>query len=99
MSCFDLWHFALNRFYVPKSDADAEQFDNDVKAAEEGSEDALLLKQKLRQSWLAIFVLDQSKADMGRFESKSIQGCFWTLKHSCVIAVLDRNDLDSYAKD
>lgn len=99
LSCFDLWHFVLNRWYVPASDEDDADFDRALERADGGSGAAWLLDERLRQSWSIIFQLDQCQVDMGHFESKSIQGCFWTLKHSYVIAVLDRNDLDSYAKD
>lgn len=34
LSCFDLWHFALNRWYVPTSDEDDADFDGALEAAE-----------------------------------------------------------------
>ncbi|WP_443691302.1 DUF3841 domain-containing protein [Pseudomonas sp.] len=94
--CFDLWHFVLNRWYVPASDEDDVDYDRALETAEEGSEAALRLEERLKKSWSAIFKLDQSQVDMGPFESKSIQGCFWTLEHSHVTAVVERAGLDSY---
>lgn len=95
LSCFDLWHFVLNRWYVPASSEDDAEFDSALEAAEEGSEAAQQLEERLKKSWSAIFQLDQCQVDMGPFEGKSIQGCFWTLEHAFVTAVLDRTNLDS----
>jgi hypothetical protein len=96
LSCFDLWHFVLNRFYVPDSAEDEAQFDLDIAATEPGSDAAVELEAKLQKSWSAIFELDQALVDVGTFETKSIQGCFWTLDRSCVTAILGRMDLLSY---
>jgi hypothetical protein len=96
LSCFDLWHFVLNRLYVPTSDEDDADFDSTLEAAAEGSETARMLEERLRDSWSTIFQLDQCKVDMGPFEGKSIQGCFWTLEHVYVTAVFERAHLDSY---
>ena len=96
LSCFDLWHFVLNRIYVYASELDEQAFDQALAAAPNGSEAALQLEDRLRTSWDAIFELDQCAVDMGPLESKSIQGCFWTLKLSDVTAVREPSDLTSY---
>jgi hypothetical protein len=96
LSCFDLWHFVLNRWYVPASDEDDADFDSALEMAEEGSEAVLQLEERLRKSWSVIFQLDQCQVDMGPFEGKSIQGCFWTLEHVYVTAVFELADLESY---
>jgi hypothetical protein len=96
LSCFDLWHFVLNRFYVYASEDDEAQFDHALSNAKEGSEAALLLEQRRQDSWHAIFDLDQTCVDLGPFESKSIQGCFWIMDAKYVTAVLEPVDLDSY---
>jgi hypothetical protein len=96
LSCFDLWHFVLNRSYVYASEEDGADFDSALKVIEPNSDNAALLEERLQKSWLTIFQLDQSQVDMGPFLSRSIQGCFWVLKQSYVTAVLGREDLDSY---
>jgi len=99
LSCFDLWHFVLNRCYVYDSEEDEAEFDVALQAAEEGSEAAQNLEQRLRKSWLAIFELDQRRVDMGPFDSKSIQGCFWMLERRYVTALLEPADLDTFEKN
>ena len=96
LSCFDLWHFVLNRSYVYSSQDDELAFDRAQAATQKGSSGEILLEAKLRASWTAVFDLDQTKVDMGPFESKSIQGCFWVLRHDQVTAVLERTALNSY---
>ena len=96
LSCFDLWHFVLNRIYVYASELDEQAFDQALAAAPNGSEAALQLEDRLRKSWNAVFELDQCGVDMGPFELKSIQGCFWTLERSYVTAVLEPSMLTSY---
>lgn len=96
LSCFDLWHFVLNRIYVYESVDDEAQFDQAISNAEDGSEAAWLMEQRLQNSWMAIFELDQLKVDMGPFESKSIQGCLWALERCYVTAVLEASDLGSH---
>ena len=96
LSCFDLWHFVLNRIYVPDSAEDEAQFDLDIAATEPGSDALVALEARLQKSWSAIFELDQTKVDMGTFETKSIQGCLWTLERVYVTAILGRMDLPSY---
>jgi hypothetical protein len=96
ISCFDLWHFVLNRIYVPDSVEDEAQFDLDIAATEPGSDAAVALEARLQKSWSAIFELDQTKVDLGTFETKSIQGCFWTLDRIYVTATLEGCELKSY---
>jgi hypothetical protein len=96
LSCFDLWHFVLNKCYVWASELDEQDFDRAHESAEEGSDAALQLKQRMQKSWSAVFELDQCAVDMGPFEAKSIQGCFWTLRLSDVTAVMERDVLTSY---
>ena len=96
LSCFDLWHFVLNKCYVRTSELDEQDFDRAQEGAEEGSDAALQIKQRMQESWLAVFKLDQSAVDMGPFETKSIQGCFWTLRLSDVTAVMEQDVLSSY---
>jgi len=79
LSCFDLWHFALNRWYIWDSEADHVEFEH---AWEVAQEEAVYLPspdEKMFKSWSAIFELDQDRVDLGRLEAKSIQGCFWVL--------------------
>lgn len=95
-SCFDLWHFVLNGSYVPDSAEDEIQFDKDAAEVEPGSEAAASLQARLQKSWASIFELDQTKVDMGSFETKSIQGCIWTLDLSYVTEVLEYAALPSY---
>jgi hypothetical protein len=96
LSCFDLWHFVLNRIYVYTSELDEQAFDQALAAAPKGSAAALQLENCVRKSWNAVFELDQCGVDMGPLEYKRIQGCFWTLKLSDVTAVREPSDLTSY---
>lgn len=96
LSCFDLWHFVLNQWYVPASELDGQDFDRAREGAREGSAVALQLQQRMRNSWSGIFTLDQRAVDLGPFESKSIQGCFWTLRLDDVMAVIEPVTLTSY---
>lgn len=95
LSCFDLWHFVLNKCYVSASELDEQGFDQAQERAEEGSDAALQLQRRMRKSWSAVFELDQNAVDMGAFEAKSIQGCFWTLRLSDVTSIVERDVLSS----
>jgi hypothetical protein len=96
LSCFDLWHFVLNKCYVWTSELDEQDFDRAQEIAEEGSHASLQLQQRMQKSWSAVFDLDQCAVDMGPFEAKSIQGCFWTLRLADVTAVIERDALTSH---
>lgn len=96
LSCFDLWHFVLNKCYVWASELDEQDFDRAQESAEEGSDAALQLQQRMQKSWSAVFELDQCAVDMGPFEAKSIQGCFWTLRLADLTAVIERDALTSH---
>lgn len=95
LSCFDLWHFVLNNWYAWSSEMDEQDFDRVKEITPEGPDAGLLLDQRMRQSWSAIFQLDQRAVDMSPFQAKSIQGCFWTLRLPDVTAVLERDVLTS----
>lgn len=99
LSCFDLWHFVLNKWYVWSSEFDEQDFDRAMETAEEGSVAALQLQRRMQKSWLAIFELDQTVMDMGPFEAKSIQGCYWTLRLADVTAVIERDALTFHQQD
>ncbi len=96
LSCFDLWHFVLNNWYVWSSELDEQDFDRAKEDVEEGSDAAQVLQQRMQKSWSAVFELNQSAVDMGPFEAKSIQGCFWTLRLADVTAVIEPVALTSY---
>ncbi|WP_460044589.1 DUF3841 domain-containing protein [Pseudomonas sp. S2_H01] len=96
LSCFDLWHFVLNKCYVWASELDEQDFDRAQESAEEGSDAAVQLQQRMQKSWSAVFELDQCAVDMGPLEAKSIQGCFWKLSLAYVTAVIERDVLTSY---
>jgi len=99
LSCFDLWHFVLSRSYAYTTELDDQEFDRALEMASQGCEAALQLEGRLQKSWGAVFELDQCGVDMGPFELKSIQGCFWTLERSYVTAVLEPSSLTSYDYD
>lgn len=63
LSCFDLWHFVLNKCYVWASELDEQDFDRAMENAEEGSSAALQLQRRMEGSWSAIFELDQTAVD------------------------------------
>ncbi|WP_277963404.1 DUF3841 domain-containing protein [Pseudomonas sp. RIT-To-2] len=95
-SCFDLWHYVLNRWYIYASESDELEFDQERAICEESSQSANLLDARMRASWCAVFDLGQTSVDMGPFEKKSIQGCFWVLREEDVTAVLEPAALSSY---
>jgi hypothetical protein len=99
LSCFDLWHFVLNRSYVYTSELDDQEFDRALQMAPNGSAAALRLEDRLRISWAAIFELDHCAVNMRPLEAKSIQGCFWTLRRSYLNAVLESSGLTSYSSE
>ena len=96
LSCFDLWHFVINRCYVWDSEADEMEFDQAWAAAQNDKAALTALEERMQTSWSAIFELDQDRVDMGRLEAKSIQGCFWVLRHEYLTAVLEPHELASY---
>jgi hypothetical protein len=95
-SCFDLWHYVLNRWYVSSSEEDEVDFDHARNSTEKGTPAGALLEARLRESWPAVFDLDRTIPGQGPFETKSFQGCFWNLQRAYVTAVLEKADLISY---
>lgn len=99
LSCFDRWHYVLNRFYVAVSDEDEADFERALAAVEPDSMAAALLEERLQRSWRAVFELDQCAEYSEDSFAPSIQGCFWRLCNTFVTAVLAPEDLDSYAEE
>lgn len=95
LSYFDLWHFVLNRWYVSASEADELEFNRSWDIAKAEMDASPALEGRLQNSRSAIFELDQDKVDMGRFEAKCIQGCFWVLQRDHVVGGIESADLDS----
>jgi hypothetical protein len=86
LSDFELWHFALNYWYLPESDADDERFE-----AELAAHGLSLYKQKplliaryhrgIIRSWERMFDLDWSERGFAAPRPrKSIQATLWELR-------------------
>jgi hypothetical protein len=54
LSCFDLWHFALNRWYVWDSEADQVAFEHAWEVAQEEAIYLPSLEKKMLKSWSSI---------------------------------------------
>ena len=68
-SDFELWHYVLNGWYLPRSRADERDFD------------ARPDRRRIAPSWGRIFDLDWSnRRYVAAREAKSIQGTIWELR-------------------
>jgi hypothetical protein len=83
LSDFELWHYVLNYWYLPKSERDAEEFDARHESRG-GSWSAPPLNKhvdtKIRTSWKRIFDLNSTDGYVAAPRaSKSIQATLWQL--------------------
>ena len=85
LSDFELWHYALNYWYLPTSSAEGDTFE--MKLAEQGSSfyktkplPDPVFDKAIRESWERIFNVGWAEEDLAvpRAE-KSIQAAFWGL--------------------
>lgn len=91
LSDFELWHYALNYWYLPESEVDGEAFEaapaqcglsiDTHKPLPDPALDA-----QVKRSWERMFDLDWSHPDVTRPRpQKSIQGVLWELPLDCVL--------------
>lgn len=86
LSDFELWHYALNYWYLPSSVADGEAFEAEL--AEQGLSfyeskplPACAYHRRIQKSWERIFDLNWWEEDLvSPPAEKSIQGTFWELR-------------------
>jgi hypothetical protein len=86
LSDFELWHYVLNYWYLPESEADGEAFEAEIER--EGlsffKTKPLLhpeYHEKIVRSWDKIFALDWTEPDLASpRDQKSIQSTVWQLK-------------------
>ena len=96
LSGFDLWHFVLNRWYLPRTEKDGETFE--AKLARAGLsplQDPLphaTLRREMEKSWERIFDLSWSDLQndvVHRAKYRSIQGTMWELLLDDVVESTD----------
>lgn len=74
LSDVELWHYVLNSWYVPQSEADAAAFKAEFQLPNSAYED------HMRRSWLRIFDLDWFDEYTAHPRAqKTIQAVFWEL--------------------
>ncbi|MBW1296345.1 DUF3841 domain-containing protein [Aquimarina litoralis] len=83
LSEFELWHYVLNKWYLPIDITDYEIFEKkldklngvDFKSYPDS------IKNKIENSWNKIFDMDFESSDISvSFEEKKIQATFWELR-------------------
>jgi len=85
LSDFDLWHYTLNNWYLPCSEADGERFEQWLTDSKPPK--AARRKEK-EKSWKRVFDLEFSAPDIADERSKkSIQACVWEVTLDQVINV------------
>lgn len=86
LSDFELWHHALNYYYLPESEEEGEAFDAELERNGLNPYTTRPLPhpeydRKMRNSWLRIFDLDwTAKGIASPRKEKSIQAIFWELR-------------------
>ncbi len=88
LSDFDLWHYALNHWYLPESQQDDEDFESELSRRglsfyqDKPLRDAAS-HRRITESWSRIFDLDWTDRDQSIARpraKKSIQASFWELR-------------------
>lgn len=91
LSDFELWHYVLNKWYLPESEEDAMRFEteNQSKYGDIDSQSLFNLeKSKIVKSWERIFDMNFCAENISMpFEEKSIQATFWELKFEEIVNV------------
>jgi len=96
LSCFDLWHWVLNGWFLPASTAEGDAFNAELVFTGETP----AIGEKRRASWARIFDLGNMLGEPLPLEARCIQGCFWELRLSDVVGAateldhLQREDLE-----
>ena len=85
LSDFDLWHYVLNYWYLPRTVADGEAFEaelseHNLSFFEMKPLPVRAYHQRIEDSWDRIFDLDWAEEEISDpFSKKSIQATFWKL--------------------
>jgi hypothetical protein len=88
-SCFDLWHWPLNGWYIYEDDADDAAFDAfRAQSAEQTVRDCIAA------SWHRVFDLSTMLGEAEPADTRSIQGCYWVLRAVDVVDVIEIETLD-----
>ena len=91
LSCYHDWHFILNKFYLPSSDEDYENYTTQMEEAginvyRNWDKIPIQVQSKIEKSWLRIFDINSpgySSPDTGRY----VQATFWELRFDQVTDV------------
>jgi len=93
LSDFELWHYVLNYWYLPKSVREGEAFDAELEKSRLSFFKSKPLPskkyhQRIEKSWERIFDLEWKKKGLASSKSeKSIQACLWEIRIENVKAV------------
>ena len=91
LSDFDLWHYALNYWYLASSESDAEVFDKhhpNLECTWSAPPADHQIDSAIKRSWHRMFDLDWHDPYVtGRKNEKSIQATLWQLDESWVTTV------------
>jgi len=85
ISDFDLWHFVLNYWFLPASEADGDGFESELTAKGLSFFKTKPLSDSryhrvIEASWERIFDLDFASANIARpRKQKSLQACLWEI--------------------
>jgi hypothetical protein len=88
-SCFDLWHWPLNGWYIHDGDADDAAFN-----AFRAQSDELTVRDCIEASWRRVFDLNTMLGETEPADTRSIQGCYWVLRAVDVVDVIEIETLD-----
>jgi hypothetical protein len=88
ISCFDAWHWVLNRWYLHDSAEDEQAFAESQTGA--GDEQETLRRKEA--SWDRVFDLTQMLGTPTLLSERSLQGCFWQLNLEHVVRVVEALD-------
>lgn len=93
LSDFELWHYALNYWYLGETEEESEAFDQEMSQQgldyfrEKPLSDPVA-HERITRSWEKIFDLDWAAPEIARpREEKMIQATFWELRREDVVKV------------
>lgn len=93
-SCFDLWHWALNGWYIHDGDADDAAFD-----AFRARSDVQTVRDCIEPSWRRVFDLDTMLGEAEPVDTRSIQGYYWVQRAVDVVDLIEIETLDFIGDD
>lgn len=92
LSDFELWHYPLNRWYLPRSEEDERGFETELQTGGWGKaqfdEFPQYFQRRAEKSWISIFDFAFEWQDLTRpLNQKSIQATVWELKLEWVVGL------------